>query len=268
MAVAEAEASIQTVGERHAQAGMRSYINIKTLPKTHPLATLKVSTSRRYLPPLKKLEISHKGTGIERMETIQDYAVPPWHNRVLLIHEHVEQMRKANNRVRIIRIPSRDDDLTMGREAKRQAQKATRAEWVMYDVAILTWADSTKEACKRLQDALNIAERWAATHASIFAPDEFQLTHFTRTRTRMDINEPLQTRWGTIEPKRTCKYLGLTMDTTFTWKQHIDEIQRKVSKTINAFSSLGGSTWGITMREMRKIYKGVAVPQMIEHHRR
>ncbi|KAG6979043.1 RNA-directed DNA polymerase from mobile element jockey [Fusarium oxysporum f. sp. conglutinans] len=130
-------------------------------------------------------------------------------------------------------------------------------------VAILTWADSTKETCKKLQEALHIAEQWAATHASIFAPDKFQLTHFTRTRTRIDVEEPLQTRWGTIEPKKTCKYLGLIMDSTLTWKQHIDEIQRKVTKTVNALSSLGGSTWGVTMREMRKIYKGVAVPQMM-----
>ncbi|KAG7403415.1 Retrovirus-related Pol polyprotein from type-1 retrotransposable element R1 4 [Fusarium oxysporum f. sp. rapae] len=131
------------------------------------------------------------------------------------------------------------------------------------DVAILTWADSTKETCKKLQEALHVAEKWAATHASIFAPDKFQLTHFTRTRTRIDVEEPLQTRWGMIEPKKTCKYLGLIMDSTLTWKQHIDEVQRKVTKTVNALGSLGGSTWGVTMREMRKIYKGVAVPQMM-----
>ncbi|KAG7409783.1 hypothetical protein Forpe1208_v010815 [Fusarium oxysporum f. sp. rapae] len=53
------------------------------------------------------------------------------------------------------------------------------------------------------------------------------------------------------------------MDSTLTWKQHIDEVQRKVTKTVNALGSLGGSTWGVTMREMRKIYKGVAVPQMM-----
>ena len=87
MAVAEAEASLQTVDKRHVQAGMRSYINIKTLPKTHPLATLKVSTSQRYMSPLKRLALAHEGSGIERMETIQAYTVPPWHNRVSLVCE-------------------------------------------------------------------------------------------------------------------------------------------------------------------------------------
>jgi hypothetical protein len=36
--------------------------------------------------------------------------------------------RKGNNRVKMICAPSRDDDFTMGRKAKRQAQRATRAE--------------------------------------------------------------------------------------------------------------------------------------------
>nr|CEG03946.1 unnamed protein product [Fusarium acuminatum CS5907] len=37
VAVAEAEAGITPVGERHSQAGTRLYINMQTLPKTHPL---------------------------------------------------------------------------------------------------------------------------------------------------------------------------------------------------------------------------------------
>jgi hypothetical protein len=53
VAVAEAEAGITPVGERHAQAGTRLYVNMQTLPKTHPLATLRVRKTRRYLSPLK-----------------------------------------------------------------------------------------------------------------------------------------------------------------------------------------------------------------------
>ncbi|PCD22199.1 hypothetical protein AU210_015992 [Fusarium oxysporum f. sp. radicis-cucumerinum] len=66
---------------------MRTYVNIKTLPKTHPLAALKASTSRRYMSPLKKLTLAHEGSGMERMETIKAYAVPPWHNHVSLLCE-------------------------------------------------------------------------------------------------------------------------------------------------------------------------------------
>ena len=44
------------------------------------------------------------------------------------IYEHAERLGKANNRVKMVWVPSQDDSLTMSREAKRQAQKATRAE--------------------------------------------------------------------------------------------------------------------------------------------
>jgi hypothetical protein len=94
-AVAGAEASLQMVDKRHVQAGMRSYINIKTLPKTHPLATLKVLTSQRYMSPLKRLALAHKGSSIKRMEMIQAYIIPPWHNYILLVY-------KANREAMII----------------------------------------------------------------------------------------------------------------------------------------------------------------------
>lgn len=118
----------------------------------------------------------------------------------------------------------------------------TTATGFIDDIAILAWADTTEETCCKLQQALQTAEGWATTHALVFAPEKFQLTHFTRARSRIDVSRALQTRWGKITPKSTCKYLSLTMDSTLTWKQHINETERKVSTTITALSSLGNST--------------------------
>ncbi|KAJ6439194.1 cytochrome P450 [Purpureocillium lavendulum] len=131
------------------------------------------------------------------------------------------------------------------------------------DVAILAWAKTTEETCTLLQAALREAEDWASSHASVFAPDKFQLTHFTRAKSRIDTSTPLQTRWGVINPKPTCQYLGVTMDSKLRWRQHIDEMERKVSKTIAALSCLGNSAWGVRTKEMRTVYRGVAVPQMM-----
>ncbi|OCK88093.1 uncharacterized protein K441DRAFT_590838 [Cenococcum geophilum 1.58] len=73
----------------------------------------------------------------------------------------------------------------------------------------------------------------------------------------------IQTEWGEVKPKATCKYLGLTMDTKLQWKAHIEEIRRKTTKTVNALSCLGGSTWGVGLMDMRGIYEGTALPQMM-----
>jgi hypothetical protein len=61
--VAVAEASIQTIGERHAQAGARLYINIRTLLRTHPLATL------RYISPMKRLTLAQDESAMEQMSS-------------------------------------------------------------------------------------------------------------------------------------------------------------------------------------------------------
>ncbi|KAK1912331.1 hypothetical protein P3342_009932 [Pyrenophora teres f. teres] len=59
---------------------------------------------------------------------------------------------------------------------------------------------------------LKKAQQWAGTHASAFAPNEFQLTRFTRSHKRINTDTPIQIEWGEIKPKATCRYLELTMD--------------------------------------------------------
>ena len=44
------------------------------------------------------------------------------------------------------------------------------------------------------------------------------------------------------------------MDTQLKWKPHINQIQGKVNKLIQALSSLAGSTWGIRLKDIRQIY--------------
>ncbi|KAF5260514.1 hypothetical protein FOXYS1_8829 [Fusarium oxysporum] len=86
IAVAEAEAGILPIGERHVQAGTRLYVNVQTVPKTHPLGTLRVRETRRYLSPLTKLALAHDGV-IERMETIEPYVLPLWHRHMVVKYD-------------------------------------------------------------------------------------------------------------------------------------------------------------------------------------
>ena len=131
------------------------------------------------------------------------------------------------------------------------------------DVAILAWGKTTEQTCETLSKTLEKARQWASTHASVFAPNKFQLVHFTRAHKRMDTKRTIQTQWGEIEPKATCKYLGLTMDSKLRWKEHVEEIRRKATKTVTALSCLGSSTWGVSLVDARRIYEGTALPQMM-----
>ena len=99
-AVAEAEASIQTVQERHTQAATRLWVNVCTLPQTHPLARSKYKAKRRFVSPMQKIAMAMAKTNTERLETIHEYTIPPWSDRIPVVGEHydyVETDRTPND---------------------------------------------------------------------------------------------------------------------------------------------------------------------------
>ncbi|KAJ6436835.1 reverse transcriptase [Purpureocillium lavendulum] len=86
-AVAEAEAGIRAVGERHEQAATRLCVDLRTLPLTHPLAALKNKASKRYLSPMQGIAALVAKGSTERMEVINEYALRPWTDRIPLLGE-------------------------------------------------------------------------------------------------------------------------------------------------------------------------------------
>jgi hypothetical protein len=51
-AVAEAEADIRTVKERHNERSIKLRVNIATLPKTNPIKRVEIKSFRRFVSPL------------------------------------------------------------------------------------------------------------------------------------------------------------------------------------------------------------------------
>ncbi|KJZ69133.1 hypothetical protein HIM_11480 [Hirsutella minnesotensis 3608] len=94
-AVAEAEASVQSFRERHAQAAAKFWIRMRTLPKTHPLTSLRLKLHKRYASPMQKLASAMERLDTKRLETIDEFALAPWDERVQATYEadRVETMR-------------------------------------------------------------------------------------------------------------------------------------------------------------------------------
>jgi len=81
-AVAEAEASILPVRQRHTQGAVKLWVNIHTLPRTHPLGVKKIRRTMRFVSPLQKIACAMDEIRVDRMETIQEYAISPWEPRL------------------------------------------------------------------------------------------------------------------------------------------------------------------------------------------
>jgi ribonuclease HI len=52
------------------------------LPKPHPLATLKIRICRRFTSPLQRIAGTHADLRTVRIETVHEYALPPWTIRI------------------------------------------------------------------------------------------------------------------------------------------------------------------------------------------
>jgi ribonuclease HI len=104
-AVAEAEASICTIRERHSERATNLWINLRTLPRTNPLSRMGIRVFQRFTSPLQKIADAHRRTLTDRMEVIQPYVVTPWEDRLsATIEPDKEKAVEAANLTHGIRI--------------------------------------------------------------------------------------------------------------------------------------------------------------------
>jgi hypothetical protein len=98
-AVAVAEADIRTVRERHQERGLKFWMNLRTLPKTHPLSRIGTTPFKRFTSPLQIIAGMHQDAPVERMETIREYAIAPWDERlpVVIDPDKEKAVEIANN---------------------------------------------------------------------------------------------------------------------------------------------------------------------------
>jgi hypothetical protein len=83
-AIAEAEADICTVKERHDERKIKLWINIATLPDTNPLKRIETKSFRRFISPLQRAARNQITPSIRNIEIIHAYPIPPWRKRLTI----------------------------------------------------------------------------------------------------------------------------------------------------------------------------------------
>jgi hypothetical protein len=76
--IAEAEASLRTVEERHAIKATGLWVNFRTLPETNPLTKISTKSRKRFISPMQKIASTHQDAAIDRLEHIEPFALEPW----------------------------------------------------------------------------------------------------------------------------------------------------------------------------------------------
>jgi ribonuclease HI len=151
------------------------------------------------------------------------------------------------------------------------------------DSCVLATSSTYAENVMLLEKCLEKADRWARRHAAKFAPDKFELIHFTNPKELeqdppppagpIDIWDPyryeghdlmpIQHQNTTIQPTESARYLGIWLDKTLSFSTHRTKIINRANSSLEALRSISGSTWGASLTAMRKIYRAVVVPQLL-----
>lgn len=103
---------------------------------------------------------------------------------------------------------------------------------------------------------------WAKQHASKFDPMKYQLVHLSRRRNASLDTDLILSDSYTIKAKTSGVLLGVEIDNTLRWKQHIERIKMKATKSISALSCLAGSVWGGRLKTIRALYQALVIPQI------
>lgn len=145
-----------------------------------------------------------------------------------------------------------------------EANHISTSGWVD-DVGMMAAGHSENETVGKLQDASATADQWALRHASVFDKKKYQLIHFVNPRSNLaPRRQPITLQDGTQkEASEAVKYLGIWLDSELTFNTHRDEAVAKAGTSLEALRGLAGSTWGVALGSMRRIYQAIVIPQML-----
>lgn len=155
------------------------------------------------------------------------------------------------------------------------------------DVAIVAESESYTKNVQILHEALGKADTRARKHAAKFAPDKFELIHFSNPRDAPPptpvLSQPAPAdvydfivdeghdqmpvhalgREEPIQPTESAKYLGVWLDKQLSFDVHRKKLAAKANGSLEALRGMTGSTWGAPLMAMRMVYQAVIVPQML-----
>ncbi|KAI0997398.1 hypothetical protein K3495_g10785 [Podosphaera aphanis] len=131
------------------------------------------------------------------------------------------------------------------------------------DTNILTWSDTTERNCRTLEKLHKMCEEWADKHGVRFAPEKYQLIHFSRTTKRHNLKASLQIQGHKTNPSASIRVFGVHLDPKLRWGAHIKKTQQKAQTQLQAVTSLTHSTWGANFCKARILYSAIVRPALI-----
>ena len=128
------------------------------------------------------------------------------------------------------------------------------------DINMLAYGRSTESNCRVLEAGHSRCLAWARRHGMRFAPNKYELIHFTRSSKQFNLQASVHLEGVNKLPSPDIRVLGIWVDTKLRWSAHLREVQHKACTQIGALTRITASTWGASFLRARQVYSAVVRP--------
>ena len=137
----------------------------------------------------------------------------------------------------------------------------------MDDVALIVTGktfDECHDKIRRFMDRLGGGMDWSRTHNSAFSLDKFALLNCKRRAKKIGLGPALHLSDGTvITPTDHHRFLGVLVDQSLTYKQHVASVYAKGTRLVGLLRRLTTARNGLTLMVVRQLYLSVVVPSVL-----
>ncbi|XP_035985721.1 uncharacterized protein LOC118559100 [Fundulus heteroclitus] len=123
------------------------------------------------------------------------------------------------------------------------------------DGAIWMRGRNVPHLAKNIKRAVNKIEKWSYEWGFKLSVSKSCYMIFTNKR-NIDIGE-IKLYDQPIKRVDEFKYLGLWLDSSYTWKTHIKQLETKCKKVINLMKAVAGNDWGADKQSLLNIYRAL-----------
>ena len=125
------------------------------------------------------------------------------------------------------------------------------------DLTIYMSGSSTSLIERRLQIAINHLQKWCDTTGFQFSAPKSVAMHICRVRRCPKAAHQLSLNNSPISCKDSHTFLGLRIDSSLTWEDHIKYLKGDCLKRMNLLKHLSHTSWGADSKSLLRIYTSI-----------
>ena len=115
---------------------------------------------------------------------------------------------------------------------------------------------------RRLQTAIHALQRWSQSCGLNFSAEKTVSMHICRKQNCPKINPNLTLNGTSIQTMESYRYLGVILDSSFSWRPHIKELKIKCTRVLDLLKHLSHKTWGADRTSLLRLYTALLKPKI------